>query len=272
MNKGQIRHPGTTRHQQAIQSNHIVWHWVEHVCQHLHFKHKYQLLCSVREMHLKIFKNQSAAYWEVETTRNHTSGRNDSQAFLSQLDPATLRSLQILMAVFSLPHLYLLHPGHLLLPLTSLRPCQKAWPGWTLCPCDTGSFCQTLSFGSCETHPCLPFPRKNPSSSDTWFLLISSPLCPLTALGPVPRQQPGLQKNIKCYRTKAQHSLICNAFCMKHPFSRVCHWEWKCSVSLRNLAILHPFLLHYSRLQVHFAFLRKRKEHKKHADPSHGLY
>lgn len=56
MYKGQIRHPGAARHQQAIQSNHIVWHRVEHVCQHLHSKHKCQFLCSVREMHLKISK------------------------------------------------------------------------------------------------------------------------------------------------------------------------------------------------------------------------
>lgn len=32
------------------------------------------------------FKNQSAAYWEVETTQNYSSGSNDSQAFLSHLD------------------------------------------------------------------------------------------------------------------------------------------------------------------------------------------
>lgn len=119
-----------------------------------------------------------------------------------------------------------------------------------------------------------PFPRKNSSTSDTWFLLISSPPCPLTALDPVPVQQSGSQKNvnIKFYRTKAQHSLICNAFCMKCPFPRVCHWGRKCNVTLRYLVLLHHFLLHNSRLKVYFAFLRKGNKHKNHVDLFHGLY
>lgn len=119
-----------------------------------------------------------------------------------------------------------------------------------------------------------PFPRKNSFTSDTWFLLLSSPPCPLTALDPVPVQQPGLQENvnIKFYRTKAQRSLICNAFFMKYPFPRVCHWGRKCNVNLRNLVLLHHFLLHNSRLKVYFAFLRKGNEYKNHVDLFHGLY
>lgn len=161
-------------------------------------------------------------------------------------------------------------------PLLSWGHAKKHGLGLTLCPCSKGSLSGStaLSARSCEAQPCPQFPRKSSSSSDTRFLLISSLLCPLTALGPVSVQQPGLQKNvnIKFYRTKAQHSLICNAFCMKCPFPRVCHWVQKSKMSLRNLVLLRHFLLHNSRLKVYFAFLKRGNEHKKHVDLFHGLY
>lgn len=147
------------------------------------------------------------------------------------------------MAVISLPHPYPLHPGHLFLPLMTLAtPKSMAWlNSLSMHHREPVSGSTALSFGSCGIHPCPPLSQEE--LIQQWHLVSARFLTPVSSdrFGPVPRQQPGLQKNvnIKCYRTKAQHSLICNAFCMKCPFSRVCHWGWKCSVSLRNLVLLH---------------------------------
>lgn len=84
----------------------------------------------------------------------------------------------------------------------------------------------------------------------------------------------------KYYKTKAQHSLICNAcvnrVCKKKKkkchVSRSVSLVTEANMSLRNLVLLHSFLLHYSRLKVYFALLRKGNDHKKHADMFHGIY
>lgn len=121
------------------------------------------------------------------------------------LDPATLRSLLILVAVVSLPHPYPLHPGHGFLPLTVLRPCQKAWLGLTPCPQNTGvplSGSTAVSVGSCETQPCHPFPeRAHPAET----LGSTNPCIPVSSdcFGPCPHAAARLAKD-------CQHQILQN--------------------------------------------------------------
>lgn len=215
MYKGQIRHPGAARHQQAIQSNHIVWHGVEHVCQHLHVKHKDQLLGTVREKHLQFSQLLTEGLRLLKTP------------LLAAMIPRLFCHTWILLTGSSSPKVSpnmggccLLAPSISTSPRTPIpapynletMPKSMTWLN-SLCTQHRGPFLRlhcTLSWELWDT-AMPPFPRKNSSSRDTRFLLISSSLCPLTALGPVPMQQPGLQKNvsIKYYRTK--HSIPSSA-------------------------------------------------------------
>lgn len=175
MYKGQIRHPGAARHQQAIQSNHIVWHRVEHVCQHLQFKHKYQFLCRVREMHLKISKLLTGKVRLLKTTLLAEGvPRLFCHTWILLTGSATLRSLLIFIGACCLlvPSLHTSSRTRIPVPYyLETMPKIMAWRN----SLRQGAFVRlhcTLSWELWDTAlpcpmPCPPFPRKNSPSSDT---------------------------------------------------------------------------------------------------------